>query len=676
MITTANLTELNKFIKAEIGDPHHLLGMHEIFNDGKKELSVRVFMPIAKSVSVIDPNDQTFCCELNKIHEDGFFEAVLEGKSEWFRYKLRIENIEVDAKGETIWETYDPYSFEPVITEFDLQLFGEGTHYKIYEKLGAHIVEIDGVSGVLFAIWAPDAKRVSVIGDFNKWDERRNQMRHLQHSGVWELFVPGLRKDEIYKFEILNKKGQASKMTDPYGNSFEALPGDCSVVCGLDDYKWNDSKWLKKRSAWESNPPSGAISIYEAHLGSWKRRKDGGLMSYTELADEIVPYVKEMNYTHISLLPIMEHRNDEALGYEATGYFAPTFRYGDPSEFMYFIDKCHQNNIGVILCWQPNASDYSGGKVKNFFIGSALFWLDKYHVDGLKIDSLSSVIYSGGGRSDSSFEFIKHLNSIVPKLFPGTFTIAGESAGLSRVSDSVDSGGIGFGLKKSVSWTRDILSYMAIEADDRLFSGELPAFAAKRSAIKNKSLILAFSCEEARPYSLLNRMSGDLWRKCAGMKQLLAFKFGCPGMKQMFMGGEFGQLIEWNSNCELDWFLLEHACHKQIKQFATDLNKLYKKEKALSEGSFEWSDLNGVMTFVRKTEEASETLIFAFNFSAEPKLAYTVNVGDGVNYKEKLNSDSKKYGGSGVVNSKLLTPEDGKIEIKVPTMGVVVLAVK
>ena len=414
MISASDLNEIMQIVNSNHGDPHHILGLHEIEQKGKNFLAIRVFNPQAEKVWLIDSEDYEI--ELEKIHSDGFFESVLTDRTKWFSYKLRFLGYEGQR-----WENFDPYSFEPQISPLDLYLFGEGTHYQIYEKFGAHPKTVAGVAGTAFAVWAPNAKRVSVIGNFNNWDGRRNPMRVLGNSGVWELFVPGVGELDHYKFEIKALNGTVFEKSDPYGNFFELRPSKSSLVYDINKYNWNDAKWLEQRK--NNDPRQRPMSIYEVHLGSWKRKADEGdrFLSYVELADDLIPYVKKMGYTHIELMPPLEHPFDGSWGYQVVGYYAPTSRYGNPGEFMNFIDKCHQNGIGVFLDWVPAhfpkdahglarfdgtalyehedprwgtlIFNYGRKEVKNFLIANAIYWIEKFHVDGLRVDAVASMLY-------------------------------------------------------------------------------------------------------------------------------------------------------------------------------------------------------------------------------------------------------------------------------------------
>ncbi|HBU06094.1 MAG TPA: 1,4-alpha-glucan branching enzyme, partial [Nitrospiraceae bacterium] len=481
-------------IKAEHWDPFQALGIHEVKTDGKKAITVRAFIPEADKAWVVDVV-QNKSHEMEKTHKAGFFEKDFEKKKDFFQYKLKIKTSD-----NRIAEFFAPYSFLPVLSDFDLHLIGEGSHYKKYEKLGSHVMAVNGLKGIHFAVWAPNAKRVSVAGDFNNWDGRRHQMRVLGSSGVWEIFVPGLDEGEIYKFEIKSKSAEIFLKADPYAFYFEARPKSASVVYDINRYRWNDSEWLEMRSRknWFESP----VSVYEVHLGSWMRvpEEENRFLTYRELTDKLIGYVKDMGYTHIELMPVTEHPLDASWGYQTVGYFAPTSRHGAPEDFMYFVDKCHRNNIGVILDWvpahfpkdahglgnfdgtalyeheDPRKSEhkdwgtlifnYGRNEVRNFLISSALFWLEKYHIDGLRVDAVASMIYLdyskkegewvpnifGGRENLEAIDFLKRFNEIVHRQHPGILTIAEESTAWTGVSRPTHLGGLGFSFKWNMGW--------------------------------------------------------------------------------------------------------------------------------------------------------------------------------------------------------------------------------
>jgi len=731
MFTTANMLELQQLLTTVHADPHHILGMHEITDaKGKQAITVRVFNPHAETVTVIDAADESICWPLAKIHVDGFFEGIITGRSKWFPYVLKT----TDAKG-GFFVTRDPYAFRPYITEFDRFLFGEGTHYRIFEKLGAHPIEIDGVAGVLFAVWAPNARRVSVIGRFNNWDGRRHMMRLLDMSGIWELFVPGLQRFDHYRFEIRTPQDTIIQKTDPFGNFFELRPSVNALIYGIDDYKWNDSEWLASRA--QNDPHDQPVNIYEMHLGSWRHGENERFLTYTEIADRLIPYLKDMGYTHVELLPILEHPFDGSWGYQVTGYFAPTSRYGSPDEFMAFVDRLHQNGIGIILDWVPAhfpkdahglarfdgtalfehedprkgehpewgtlVFNYGRREVKNFLISSAIFWIERYHLDGLRVDAVASMLYLdyakydgqwvpnqfGGNQNLEAVDFIKHMNSVILGAHPNIMLIAEESTSWKGVSRPAEKGGLGFNFKWNMGWMNDFLAYVKKDPVYRRYAHNNLTFGIMYAYTENFMLVLSHDEVVHGKKSLLDKMPGDLWRKFAGLRVALGFMYGHPGKKLLFMGGEFGQFIEWDEKRELDWFLLEYDHHKQMQDFTRDLNHLYKKERAFwfddfNGNGFEWIDCNdaarSMVVFLRKTDKSAETLYIACNFTPNPINNYPLGVDSSGAYSELLNSDDPKYGGSGLINGGVLAaaeyPAFGRpysVNVVIPPLGCIVL---
>ena len=743
-----NMSELIQILNGDHADPHHVLGMHDTAN----HTVIRVFNPDAREVEAIRFPD--LCHKLEREHDHGFFSVALP-KQEHFRYRLKFTGHSGDT-----WETWDPYSFAPVISDLDLHLFNRGTHYEIYNKLGATVMNIDGIDGVLFAVWAPNAKRVSVVGSFNGWNGLRNPMRRLEQSGIWELFVPGLQNYDMYKFEIKPHNGEIFQKSDPYEFFAELRPGTASMVYDIENYVWGDSKWIKARDKKSSvqNQPVGfsdqlkfnsPINIYELHAGSWKRAQDGRFLSWPELADELIPYVKNMGYTHIELLPVMEHPFDGSWGYQVTGFYAPTSRYGSPHQFMAFVDACHQNGIGVILDWVPAhfpkdahglacfdgtylyehadprqgehpdwgtlIFNYGRNEVKNFLIANALFWLEKYHIDGLRVDAVASMLYLDYGRDDwvpneygerentDAVEFLKHMNSIVAGRHPGVLMLAEESTAWPGVTHNVEEKGLGFDLKWNMGWMNDFLLYMQKDSIHRKHHHHQLTFSMIYAYSEKYILTLSHDEVVHGKKSLVDKMPGDLWQKFANLRTAYGFMMGHPGKKLLFMGGEFAQFIEWNENGQLDWFLIdEHEHHRQMQDYVRDLNKLYLKDKAFwqkdfTSDGFQWiSSLDNnrsIVSFCRvaerprrsKADQAAkgpgiEYLVIICNFTPIPHLDYRTGLPFPGKYKEIFNSDAEKYGGSGVTNTGNLTAEehlcDGRnysVPIKLPPLGVVII---
>lgn len=701
MITTANFIELQRVVSADCGDPHHILGMHEIEKNGKAALVVRVLNPQAKEVSVIDVKKGNEY-PLEKIHADGFFEGLIKGRKKWFSYKLRITNHD-----DSQWETYDPYSFAPQISEYDCFLFAQGNHYEIYKKLGANFATVDGVDGVVFGVWAPNAKRVSVIGDFNEWDARRNQMRELYNEGVWEIFIPGLKNFDHYKYEIKTPEGQTIQKQDPYGVMCELRPSTSSLLFNIYDYNWQDGEYMTNiKTAEKYNRP---MNIYEVHLGSWKRPEDDyeRFLSYTELKDMLIPYVVEMGYTHIELLPVEEHPFDGSWGYQVTGYYAPTSRYGTPAEFMEFVDAAHQAGIGVILDWVPAhfpkdahglarfdgsclyehqnpmqgehpewgtlIFNYGRCEVKNFLIANALYWVENYHIDGLRVDAVSSMLYLDYAKSDGQWvpnkyggrenldaiEFIKHMNSIIAGKHPNVYMIAEESTSYEGITKDLEYGGLGFSLKWNMGWMNDFLDYIKKEPIYRRYHHNNLTFGMMYAYSERFILVLSHDEVVHGKQSMLDKQPGDLWQKFAGLRVSYGYQSTFPGKNLLFMGGEFGQFIEWDEKRPLDWFLLEYPHHSTMQKYVKDLNNLYLKEEALwvkdfSWEGFEWIDANdccrSIYSYVRKGNSKGENILVVCNFTPETYFDYKTAVPFAGKWQEIFCSDKPEYGGSGVTN--------------------------
>lgn len=704
MLTTISMNELQQIVNANYGDPHQILGMHEFKSKGEDCLVVRAFIPQAEKMTVIDDASPENRWEMDMIHSDGFFECIIMGRTEWFKYKY-----EVKWKGEDkVNEIYDAYSFMPTIEEMDYYLFNQGTNYQVYEKLGANPVVMDGVSGVAFGVWAPNARRVSVIGEFNSWDGRRHPMRALKSSGVWEIFIPGLRDFDSYKFEIKTADGAIIQKQDPFGKMAELRPSTSSKVFDINNHQWNDAGWyegLKNRDKYDI-----PMNIYEVHLGSWKRveDEDNRFLTYLELADQLIPYVKEMGYTHIELLPIEEHPFDGSWGYQVTGYYAPTSRYGTPDEFMTFVDKCHQAGIGVFLDWVPahfpkdahglgrfdgsalfEHSDprqgehaewgtyifnFGRSEVKNFLIANALYWVEKFHIDGLRVDAVSSMLYLnyakedgqwvanqyGGSENLDAIEFLKHLNSIMAERNPYALMIAEESTSWPNITKSVkEENGLGFSLKWNMGWMNDFLEYIEKDPIYKKYHHNNLTFGMVYAYTERFVLVLSHDEVVHGKRSMLDKMPGDLWQKFANLRAAYGFMFGFPGKKLLFMGGEFGQFIEWNEKRPLDWFLLEYQHHQTMLDYVKRLNHIYLENEALwvhdfnCEG-FEWIDANdntrSIYSFIRKGRKKEDTLVVICNFTPNTYEGFRQGMPFEGNWHEILNSDAEEFGGSGVIN--------------------------
>jgi len=689
--------DIHRLLHAEHDDPFGVLGLHQI----DQVWVVRSFRPDAKELAIVDRHNVERRFPAIRIAEEGLYEALLEGVSEAFDYLLEVTTW----SGET-FQISDPYSYGPILGELDMHLYKVGNHYEIYEKLGAHLTQINGHAGVSFAVWAPSAQRVSVVGDFNSWDGRTHQMRKRIEAGIWEIFVPGVGESAHYKYEIRNCFGNVVLKSDPFSFFGQHGVQTASLVFNLDRFKWSDDAWVEERKTryWPQQP----VSIYEVHLGSWARvpEENDRYLSYIELADRLIPYVKEMGYTHVELLPVAEHPFDGSWGYQVTGYYAPSSRFGNPDEFRHFVDRCHQEGIGVILDWVPGhfpkdafglaqfdgtglyehadprqgehrdwgtlIFNYGRNEVRNFLIANGLFWLDKYHIDGLRVDAVASMLYldysrkpgewvpnvHGGRENLDAIEFMKHFNAVCYERFPGIMTIAEESTAWPGVSRPTYLGGLGFGLKWNMGWMHDFLQYMSLEPIHRRYHQGEASFSLVYAFQEHFVLVLSHDEVVHGKGSLLNKMPGDPWQKFANLRMFYAWMYAHPGKKLLFMGCEIGQWKEWNHNQSIDWHLLQYPLHDGLRWLVQHLNFLYKSEPAFSEdddsyAGFEWIDLhdadNSIFTFARKGRSGS-TLLFAVNATPVPRHAYRVGApGEGW-YEEILNTDAGIYGGGNIGN--------------------------
>lgn len=697
---TASPVEVELILRAEHSDPFHLLGMHRVEDNGRPVVAVRVFAPEAAEVSVVDLASGRIW-PMARLRPEGFFEAVIPVKDP-FPYRLRF----TDESGRS-WEIYDPYSFPPLLSEFDLHLIGEGRHYHIYEKLGAHRCEVNGIEGVHFAVWAPNARRVSVVGDFNRWDGRRHPMRIRGSSGVWELFVPQLGEGERYKFEIRSHFSPTPFVkADPYGFFHERPPGTASIVYSPDRHVWTDEEWMSERS--KKNALDAPMAIYEVHLGSWRRGEGNRALSYRELAPLLATYVTEMGYTHVELLPVMEHPFEGSWGYQVTGYYAPTSRWGTPEDFAFLVNVLHEHGLGVILDWVPahfprddyglsffdgthlyNHADprqgehrdwgtfifnYGRHEVRNFLLGSALFWLEKYHADGLRVDAVASMLYLdysrppgqwvpniyGGRENLDAIAFLRQFNEVVHERHPGVVTIAEESTAWPMVSRPTYAGGLGFSMKWNMGWMNDILAYMSRDPIYRKYHHNDLTFSLMYAFSENFVLPLSHDEVVHGKRSLLDKMPGDRWQKFANLRTLYGYMYTHPGKKLLFMGGEFGQWREWDHQSSLEWHLLDEDLHGKLQAYVRDLNRLYRSQPALYERDFqpegfEWIDCHdwegSVLTFLRRAKDPADFLVIAVNFTPVPRENYRVGVPEAGFYRELLNSDSDFYGGSNLGNA-------------------------
>ena len=729
---TPTSAEINRITTFEEPYPRAVLGPHITTEGGKPKLSIRAFLPRATGAWVqrlpTGPKRR-----MTRLSDAGFFEAVSED-SVIFPYRIGQQ----DSSG-YVEEREDPYAFPPWLTDYDLYLIGEGTHRRIYEKLGAHLVQRDGVEGIQFAVWAPNARAVCVEGNFNHWLVGAHSMNSRGASGIWELFVPRLVEGEVYKFGIKsNVGGDTLLKTDPHGVSAELRPHTGAVASKL-DYHWSDGEWMARRRT--ENQVEKAVSIYEIHLGSWRRKVVEGrneFLGYREIADLLVPYVKEMGFTHVELLPVMEHPLDDSWGYQAVNYYAPTSRYGRPTDLMYLIDTCHQNGIGVILDWVPahfpkddyglalfdgthlyNHADprkgehpdwgtlifnYSRNEVRNFLIGNALFWLDKYHVDGFRIDAVASMLYLdysrkegqwipneyGGRENLEAIRFLKELNHTVHSTFPGTLMIAEESTAWPGVSHPTHVDGLGFDLKWNMGWMHDTLAYFSKDPLYRKYHQGSLTFSLLYAFSEN--FVLVFSHDEVvhGKGSMLNKMPGDRWQKFANLRLCYGYMFAHPGKKLLFAGSEFAQWDEWNFRGSLDWHLLHEPPHAQMQRLVRDLNHLYRSKNALHEldlspEGFEWIDFSdagqSVISYLRKSRNAESMVVVICNMTPIPRHGYRIGVLRQGIYREILNTDAAEYGGNGMGNREGLAsdalPWHGKpysLRLTLPPLSVLILA--
>lgn len=727
---------MKAIIHSEHDNPHSILGAHET----KYGVLVQVYIPTAKEASVKLTNSQkTYKMEkvrlsnkeenIELFEEEGYFAVLLPiKKAEPYTYLITYDN-------NTKEEIFDPYSFEPVLDGLDINRFSNGIHYDIYEKLGAHLMEINGIHGVLFAVWAPNAIRVSVVGDFNNWDGRRHPMRRLGDSGIFELFIPGIQAGELYKYELKIGGGLTILKADPYANGAELRPNTASIVCNINNYKWKDEKWLKERAKYDFKKEP--ISIYEVHLGSWMKpnaQEGKDFYNYREIAPKLANYIKDMGYTHVELLPIMEHPFDGSWGYQVTGYYAPTARYGTPHDFMYFMDYMHQKGIGVILDWVPAhfpkdafglanfdgtclyehldprqgthphwgtlIYNYGRPQVSNFLIANALFWIEKYHADGIRMDAVASMLYLdygkkegewipnmyGGNENLEAVELLKHLNSIFKKRKDGAIFIAEESTAWPKVTGEVEDGGLGFDLKWNMGWMNDFLNYM--KCDPLFRKGRHGELTFSMIYAYSENFILVFSHDEVvhGKGSMINKMPGDVEQKFENLRVAYGFMMTHPGKKLLFMGQDFAQWNEWNENKELDWNLLNEESNKKLNDYVKDLNKLYAKYPALYQmdfeaDGFEWISSmdadHSIIVFARKTEIVEDTLLILCNFTPVVYKNFPIGVPFAGKYKEIFNSDKEIYGGHGNVNPRLKTSKkkeaDGRensISVTVPPLGI------
>ena len=722
----ASLTELRHSM------PHQLLGMHPL-GDGSG-LVVRALVPDAASIRiepVLEKGKPTL--ELERIPGTDLFGGLIKGESRVYAYDLVIKD-----KGGNTRRTRDPYSFLPTLSEGDLFLFGKGDERRIYEKLGAHLRIIDGVPGASFAVWAPNARRISVVGDFNDWDGRFHPMRSLGSSGVWEIFIPGAGKGSHYKFEVQDAFGNLVLKTDPYGRFFEVPPKNAAIVWD-EAFDWEDGDWIETRR--KRNALRSPMSVYELHLGSWRKKNSAESYGYRELAEPLIAYLKDTGFTHVEFMPLAEHAFYPSWGYQVTGYYAPTSRFGSPQDLQHLINELHRAGIGVIVDWVPAhfprdewalarfdgtalyehedprkgahqdwgtlIPNYSRHEVSNFLVANALFWLDQFHVDGLRVDGVASMLYLdysrnegewvpnefGGRENLEAIEFLRRFNHIAHTDFPGIITIAEESTAWPMVTRPPYMGGLGFDFKWNMGWMHDTLDYFTHEPIHRKYHQNELTFAMLYQNHENFVLPLSHDEMVHGKRSLLGRMPGDDWQRFANLRALLGYQWTFPGKKLLFMGSEIGQSAEWNVNGEVDWWLLgQGPYHKGLKRFISDLNALYASEGALWDADhdpmgFYWIDCTdrdaSILSFVRQDHGLLSRLAVILNLTPVPRYAYRVGLPAPGHWREVLNSDSEVYGGSNVGNGGGVLATGQRwhnqpysAELTLPPLGLVVLKVE
>jgi 1,4-alpha-glucan branching enzyme len=718
-MTMLDRSSLEALVKGRHSDPFAVLGVHR---QGRARI-VRTFQPQAKSVELIDGDGDTIA-EMLQVHADGLFEAVMPPRKRRYRYRvITFNGASSDIE--------DPYRFPSSLGDLDLYLLGEGSDRQIYNKLGARVRTLEGVRGTRFAVWAPNASRISVIGDFNDWDGRRHIMRLHPGNGIWEIFLPGVAAGARYKYEMLDQHGKLLPLKmDPYGNYHEPPPGNASIVYES-RYDWQDGNWTSDRSM--TPKLDSPVSIYEVHLGSWRRGEGGRHLSYRELADELVSYVKDMGFTHIELLPVSEHPFDGSWGYQPIGIFAPTQRFGEPDDFRYFVDRCHAAGIAIILDWVPAhfpqdehglrrfdgtalyehedprkgehadwgtlIFNFGRREVVNYLLGSALYWIDEFHIDALRVDAVASMLYldysreegewvpneHGGNENLEAVAFLRKLN--IELHAHGATSYAEESTAWPGVSRPVDLGGLGFTYKWNMGWMNDTLSYMSEDSvhrkhhHDKMTFGLVYAF--------NENFVLPLSHDEVvhGKGSLLGRMPGDEWQRFANLRAYYANMYAHPGKKLLFMGAELAQYQEWGHDRSLDWNLLGYPIHAGVQSLIRDLNDLYRRTPALYENDFtsdgfEWIDWddrdNSILSWIRR-DRSGGYVICITNFTPVVRYDYQLGVPEKCRFEELLNTDAEKYAGSGIRNEELGADESGchgkpfSLHVRIPPLATLIL---
>lgn len=688
--------ELKSIVSARCGLPQEFLGMHKC----KGGIVVRAYIVNAKSCHLVDLRKSARkSAEMEKLDPSGFFELFIKGARKPFPYRFRVERYDGEIR-----EFADAYSFPPSLTDEELYLFGLGDDRKVYEHLGSHLREIDGVKGTAFAVWAPTARRVSVVGDFDEWDGRYFPMRPLETSGVWEIFIPGVGEGAKYKYEILAANNDTPFLkSDPYAVRFEPPPHNSSVVCDISGYGWSDEKWIKSRmeTDWAKKP----VSVYEVHLGSWKRVPEDGFrpLSYAEIGRQLAEYCVQMNFTHVEFMPLTEYPFDGSWGYQVTGFYAPTHRYGSPREFMEMVDVLHQNGIGVIMDWVPAhfprdafalagfdgsclyehedprlganpdwgtlCFNYGRKEVANFLLGSALAWLDRFHIDGLRFDAVASMLYLnfsrdnwipnkyGGSENLDAIDFLKHVNSVIHSDYPGTITIAEESTTFAGVTKPVGEGGLGFDFKWNLGWMHDTLDYLKEDPINRKYHHNKMTFPSMFQFTEKFMLVYSHDEVVHGKSPMVGKMGSGYWDdKIATLRALYAYMWMWPGKKTLFMGDEIAQGHEWRYDESLEWSLLKYIQHEGVRESVRDVAKLYLSDAELAENDFnsigfEWINAddgdNSVFSFLRFTSDGKRCYATVSNFTQVEQRAYRLGLPCGGVWKEVLNTDAKTYGGGG-----------------------------
>jgi 1,4-alpha-glucan branching enzyme len=714
---TATLTqaEIDALLRARETQPHARLGMHPRLRGKTHGLVVRALVREAHECAVVDlARDRVH--PMTRLADEGLFEVWLPRRKEVFRYQLRVTRGDGEMR-----QFYDPYAFMPTLGDQDLYLFNEGNEHRIYTKLGAHLREMDGVPGVAFAVWAPGARRVSVVGNFNRWDGRYHPMRSLGASGVWELFIPGLGEGELYKFELLDQRGKLHLKTDPYGTYFEAPPGNAAIVCNVRRHRWADEAWLARRAA-DAGQIDRPISIYEVHLASWRRKvEDGGRpFSYRELAPLLAEYALELGFTHVELMPLAEHPFDGSWGYQVSGFYAPTYRFGTPEDFAWFVDHLHQRGLGIIMDWVPAhfprdtfalaefdgthlyehadprqgahmdwgtlIFNYGRHEVRGFLVANALAWFDRYHIDGLRVDAVASMLYldysrkegewvpnrHGGRENLEAIEFLWQTNELVHRYYPGALMIAEESTAFAGVTKPVEEGGLGFDFKWNMGWIHDTLRYFHKEAIHRKWHHNDLTFGALYQYSEN--FVTVFSHDEVvhGKNSMLYKMGAwHIPEKAANLRALYTHMWAWPGKKLLFMGGEFGQSAEWNYDGQLDWHLGQYLDHEGIRLLVRDLNHLYTGEPVLGANDlnpegFRWLAAHdaeaGVVAYLRRDAQDEKLFAVVGHFTPVTRHDYRIGVPRQGYWREVINSNSEYYGGTGLGNGGGVNTEDGPVD--------------